>query len=94
MPNPDADSERSDLDMDLLTRRMGKYALVVGVAKRARQLREYMRGQPDAAPATAITQALGEILRYRVRVRPPDEEQDEEQGKEEEAAEQPASGEE
>jgi DNA-directed RNA polymerase subunit K/omega len=58
---------------------MGKYALVVSVAKRARELRDRMRGHADAAPATAITQALEEIAAHRVRIRKTEEEEDQEQ---------------
>jgi DNA-directed RNA polymerase subunit K/omega len=78
MPDPKGDKSSREMDMDRLTATMGKYALVVGVAKRARELRDRMRGQPDAAPATAITQALEEIAEHRVRIREPDEDLEQE----------------
>ena len=79
MADPKTDAAREEVNMDRLTATMGKYALVVGVAKRARELRDYMRGRADAAPATAITQALREIAQYKVRLREPDEEEQEEE---------------
>jgi DNA-directed RNA polymerase subunit K/omega len=82
MANPEAESDKAEVDMDGLMRRMGKYALVVGVAKRARQLREYGRGQGDAAPATAITRAREEIAKHRVRLRMPEKEPGEDEGEE------------
>jgi DNA-directed RNA polymerase subunit K/omega len=75
MADPKTDAVSEEVDMDLLTAGMGKYALVVGVAKRARELRDQMRGQPDAAPATAITRALEEIAAHKVRLREPEEDE-------------------
>ena len=79
MADPEADAASEDVNMDRLTAGMGKYALVVGVAKRARELRDRMRGQPDAAPATAITRALEEIAEHKVRIREPEEDEAQEE---------------
>jgi len=78
MPHPGADDASESVNMDRLTATMGKYSLVVGVAKRARELRDRMRVGADAAPATAITQALEEIANHTVRLRGPDEYDDDE----------------
>ena len=51
----------------------GMYALVVGAAKRAKQLREGRQRVTESASANPLTVALQEIVEGKIVVRPPGE---------------------
>lgn len=55
--------------IDVLAKRMGRYALVVGVAKRARDLKERIESALEPAGGGLIKRALEEIATGQVRVR-------------------------
>lgn len=66
--------EQSEM-LDRLARRFGKYALVVGVAKRAHDLRERVHS-PLEPGGGLVNRAIDEIARGDVKIRSeePDEE--------------------
>jgi DNA-directed RNA polymerase subunit K/omega len=55
--------------IDRLSKRFGKYALVVGVAKRANDLKERVRSPLEPSGAGIITRAISEIAEGRVKIR-------------------------
>ncbi len=55
--------------IDRLSKRFGKYALVVGVAKRAHDLKERVRSPLESSRAGLISRAIGEIAEGRVKIR-------------------------
>lgn len=57
------------IDIERLTRRMGKYALVVAVSQRARELKERARfGEVNVNQSNLIARALREISEGRVKL--------------------------
>lgn len=65
---------QSKVNIDRLSRRMGKYALVVAVAQRSRELKDlsYRRGERDQA--NLIARALHELYEGKVKLIEEDEE--------------------
>jgi len=63
--------------VDRLAKRYGKYALVVGVAKRAHDLRERIDASLEPGSGGLINRALAEIARGEVRLRGPGSEEEE-----------------
>jgi len=55
--------------IDRLAKRFGKYALVVGVAKRAHDLKERIDGSLDPSGGGLIDRAITEIAKGDVRIR-------------------------
>ncbi len=55
--------------IDTLTKRFGKYALVVGVATRAHDLREQVQSALEPSSGGLVNRALREIARGDVRIR-------------------------
>ncbi len=55
--------------IDTLTKRFGKYALVVGVAKRAQDLRERIDRSLEPSGGSIVKRALKEIARGDVKIR-------------------------
>jgi DNA-directed RNA polymerase subunit K/omega len=55
--------------LDRLSKRFGKYALVVGVAKRAHDLKERVRSPLDPSGGGLISRAITEIAEGRVKIR-------------------------
>jgi DNA-directed RNA polymerase subunit K/omega len=55
--------------IDALTKRFGKYALVVGVSTRAHDLRERIDAALDPSGGGLVNRALREIARGDVRIR-------------------------
>ena len=55
--------------IDRLAKRYGKYALVVGVAKRAHDLKERIDSALEPSGGGLINRAITEIARGRVRLR-------------------------
>jgi DNA-directed RNA polymerase subunit K/omega len=65
--------------IDRLAKRFGKYALVVGVAKRAHDLKERIDGSLEPSGGGLIDRAITEIAKGNVRIRggkPEDEKED------------------
>ena len=60
--------QRTKVNIDRLTRRMGKYALVVAVSQRSRELKEqsYRRGERDQS--NLIGHALHELFDGKVKL--------------------------
>jgi len=71
-------AERDVYAVDRLAKKVGRYALVVGVAKRARDLRERIDSTLEPSGGGLIRRALNEIARGDVRIkgRKPDQESD------------------
>lgn len=67
--------EQAEL-LDNLSKRFGKYALVVSVAKRAHDLRERIDSSLEPAGAGLVNRAIGEIARGYVKVRSEEPEQE------------------
>ena len=61
-------AEQSEM-LDRLSRRFGKYALVVGVAKRAHDLRERAHSPLEPSGGGLVNRAIDEIARGRVKIR-------------------------
>jgi DNA-directed RNA polymerase subunit K/omega len=58
-----------EVEVDKLARKLGKYSLVVAVAKRAREMKERTARAPlGASPASYIERALRDVARGRVKV--------------------------
>ena len=55
--------------INTLTKRFGKYALVVGVAKRAKDLRERIDRSLEPSGGSIVKRALKEIARGDVKIR-------------------------
>ncbi|MFB3882086.1 MAG: DNA-directed RNA polymerase subunit omega [Armatimonadota bacterium] len=64
--------------IDRLSKRFGKYALVVGVSKRAHDLKERVRSPLEPTGGGIINRAIAEIAEGRVKIRgeEPEEETD------------------
>jgi len=58
----------SRVNIERLTRRMGKYALVVAVSQRARELKERQNRVGDTTPSNLIGRALLEIRDAKVKL--------------------------
>jgi DNA-directed RNA polymerase subunit K/omega len=67
-------SQPNPVNIERLTRRMGKYALVVAVSQRARELKERQTRLGDTTPTNLIGRALAEIFDGKVKVIEPTEE--------------------
>ncbi len=65
---------RQKVNIDRLSRRMGKYALVVAVAQRSRELKDqsYRRGERDQS--SLIGRAISELYEGKVKLIEEDEE--------------------
>jgi DNA-directed RNA polymerase subunit K/omega len=55
--------------LDRLSKRFGKYALVVGVAKRAHDLKERIHSPLEPSGGGLVNRAIDEIADGRVRIR-------------------------
>ena len=66
--DPQTDKETQIIDR--LSKRYGRYALVVGVTKRALDLRDRIDSRLEANEGALILRAIGEIAGGRVRVQP------------------------
>jgi DNA-directed RNA polymerase subunit K/omega len=55
--------------IDRLAKRLGKYALVVGVAKRAEDLKERVESSLEPGGGGFVNRAISEIARGQVRIR-------------------------
>jgi DNA-directed RNA polymerase subunit K/omega len=55
--------------IDRLSKRFGKYTLVVGVAKRAHDLKERVRSPLEPSGGGLINRAITEIAEGRVKIR-------------------------
>jgi DNA-directed RNA polymerase subunit K/omega len=62
--------------LDRLARKYGKYALVVGVAKRAHDLKERIRSPLERSGGGIVNRAIDEIAEGRVKIRGGEPEQE------------------
>ena len=69
MPRPRAGIGQQTEVVDRLTKRFGKYALVVGVAARAHELRERIASALEPSGAGLLNRALREVARGEVHIR-------------------------
>jgi len=69
--------ERTEV-LDRLSRRFGKYALVVGVAKRAHDLKERAHSPLEPSGGGLINRAIDEIAGGHVKIRGSDTEEESE----------------
>jgi DNA-directed RNA polymerase subunit K/omega len=65
--------------IDRLAKKFGRYALVAGVARRARDLKERIDSTFEPSDGGLINRAIGEIARGSVRIRAPEAEEEEEE---------------
>jgi DNA-directed RNA polymerase subunit K/omega len=56
------------VNVERLTRRMGKYALVVAVSQRTRELKERQARLGDLTPSNLVGRALKEIAEGKVKL--------------------------
>ena len=63
--------------IDRLAKKFGRYALVVGVAKRAHDLKERIDSTFEPSDGGLVNRAIGEIARGTVRIRSPQAEEEE-----------------
>jgi DNA-directed RNA polymerase subunit K/omega len=70
MRKPDsAPDQGKEVEVDKLARKMGKYALVVAVSKRAREMKERAARMPlGPSPASYIERALRDVAKGKVKV--------------------------
>lgn len=62
------DQKPQNVNIERLTRRMGKYALVVAVSQRTRELKERQARMGDFAPSNLVGRALSEISEGKVKL--------------------------
>ena len=74
-PSRTGSVEQSEM-LDRLAKRFGKYALVVGVAKRAHDLKERVQSPIESGGSSIVSRAIDDIAKGRVKIR--GEEADEE----------------
>ena len=60
--------QNEKVNIDRLSRRVGKYALVVAVSQRARELKERQARLGDLNPSNLVGRALDEIYDGRVKL--------------------------
>ena len=65
---PDQQTPQSRVDIERLTRRMGKYALVVAVSQRARQLKDRQTHFGALNQSDLVERALREISEAKVKL--------------------------
>ena len=63
-----SDQKPQAVNIERLTRRMGKYALVVAVSQRTRELKERQARLGDFAPSNLVGRALAEIAEGKVKL--------------------------
>ena len=70
MRKPDSAPETGkEVEVDKLSRKFGKYALVIAVAKRARNMKERTARTPlGPSPASYIERALRDVAKGKVKV--------------------------
>ncbi|HEX2948584.1 MAG TPA: DNA-directed RNA polymerase subunit omega [Armatimonadota bacterium] len=68
-----SDQKIQPVNVERLTRRMGKYALVVAVSQRVRELKERQARMGDITPSNLVGRALGEISSAQVKLLVEDE---------------------
>jgi DNA-directed RNA polymerase subunit K/omega len=64
--------------LDRLSKRFGKYALVVGVSKRAHDLKERVHSPLESSSRGIVNRAIEEIANGRVKIRGAEPEEDSE----------------
>ena len=70
MPSkPSAHADREMQIIDRLSKKYGRYALVMGVSKRASDLRDRVDSQLEQNDGALIIRAINEIARGRVQVK-------------------------
>ena len=62
------DQKPQQVNIERLTRRMGKYALVVAVSQRTRELKERQARMGDTTPSNLVGRALSEISEGKVKL--------------------------
>ncbi|UCH34377.1 MAG: DNA-directed RNA polymerase subunit omega [Armatimonadota bacterium] len=67
---PDSGAEQDkEVEVDKLARKLGKYTLVVAVAKRAREMKERTTRAPlGPSPASYIERALRDVEKGQVKI--------------------------
>lgn len=60
--------QNGKVNIDRLARRVGKYALVVAVSQRARELKERQARLGDLNPSNLVGRAIDEIYSGRVKL--------------------------
>ena len=70
MRTPESAREQDrEVEVDKLSKKFGKYALVVAVSKRARSMKERMARTPlGPSPASYIERALRDVAKGKVKV--------------------------
>jgi len=68
MPERSTDKRREMAEVDRLTKRLGKFTLVVATARRARDLRERSSRSLMPSAGSFITRALTELSEGKVKV--------------------------
>lgn len=76
-PSRTGSVEQSDM-LDRLAKRFGKYALVVGVAKRAHDLKERGHSPLESSGSSIVNRAIDDIARGRVKIRGEEPDEDSE----------------
>lgn len=77
MPTSGREQEDASVSIDLLSRQFGRYNLVVGVSKRAKDLKERVDSVLFPSSGTLIKRSLREIAEGKVRLFPSTEEREE-----------------
>ena len=71
MPDSRSQASKELNDVDNLSRRYGKFALVAGVAKRSRELKERIESVLVPSSGGLVRRAISEIAEGKVRILPP-----------------------
>ncbi|NUP98854.1 MAG: DNA-directed RNA polymerase subunit omega [Armatimonadetes bacterium] len=63
---------RKKTDFELIEENGGKYALVMGITKRAKQLNDGARRLADSPSLNSVATAIEEVAQGRLKVEPPE----------------------
>ncbi|NIM07199.1 MAG: DNA-directed RNA polymerase subunit omega [Armatimonadetes bacterium] len=78
---PSRENDDDKVKVDQLSRRLGRYNLVVAVAKRARDLKERVDSALIPSAGSLIKKALREVSEGKVKILPQSEEKEKEETK-------------
>jgi len=78
MPERDEDKQQEQMEVDRLSKRLGKYGLVMALTKRAQYLKQRMVKLPESVPPDVVGQALDDIAEGKVKLDLTSEEEEQE----------------
>lgn len=68
MAEREHDKRQEQMEVDRLSKKLGKYGLVIALTKRAQYLKQRMVKLPESKPIDIISRALDDIAQGKVRL--------------------------